>query len=65
MRPQTTPAEPDHDAARARRAWAEAQRAQGRPTIPSTLADERAFNPFMRAATVEILASRRAEKDAF
>jgi hydroxyacylglutathione hydrolase len=58
-------AEPDNDAARARLAWAEAQRAQGRSTIPSTLADERAFNPFMRAATVEILASRRAEKDAF
>jgi hydroxyacylglutathione hydrolase len=34
-------------------------------TIPSTLADERATNPFLRAATVEELARRRAAKDAF
>jgi hydroxyacylglutathione hydrolase len=34
-------------------------------TIPSTLADERATNPFLRAATVEELGRRRAAKDSF
>jgi hydroxyacylglutathione hydrolase len=34
-------------------------------TIPSTLAEERATNPFLRAASVEELARRRAAKDAF
>jgi hydroxyacylglutathione hydrolase len=57
--------EPDNAAARARLAWAEAERAAGRATIPSTLADERAFNPFVRAGSVAELARRRAEKDAF
>jgi hydroxyacylglutathione hydrolase len=42
-----------------------AARAKGQPTIPSTIALERATNPFMRAKTVEELASRRAAKDTF
>ena len=29
-------------------AWAEARRAQGLPTMPSTIAEEHATNPFMR-----------------
>ncbi len=58
-------AEPDNAAVRARLAWAEAEIAAGRPTIPSTLADEREFNPFVRAGSVERLAALRAEKDGF
>ncbi|MCB9727101.1 MAG: hydroxyacylglutathione hydrolase [Deltaproteobacteria bacterium] len=58
-------AEPDNAAARERLAWAEAERAAGRPTLPSTLDDERGFNPFVRAGSVEELARRRAEKDVF
>ncbi len=48
-------------------AYAEAQadRAAGRFTIPSTIGRERATNPFMRAATPERLAEIRAAKDAF
>jgi len=42
-----------------------ATRAKGEPTIPSTIALERATNPFMRARTVEELGARRAAKDAF
>ena len=34
-------------------------------TIPSTLADERETNPFLRAADVDELARRRALKDSF
>jgi hydroxyacylglutathione hydrolase len=34
-------------------------------TIPSTLADERATNPFMRSSGAAELGRRRAQKDSF
>lgn len=40
-------------------------RAEGRPTIPSTIALEKLTNPFMRASSVEALAERRVAKDSF
>jgi hydroxyacylglutathione hydrolase len=40
-------------------------RARGEATVPTTIALERATNPFMRAADVAQLAERRAAKDAF
>ena len=43
----------------------DALRARGEPTVPTTIALERATNPFMRAGSVEELAARRAEKDDF
>ena len=57
--------EPDNAAARAALAEAERLRAEGRPTLPSTIAAECATNPFMRARDVEELAARRAAKDSF
>jgi hydroxyacylglutathione hydrolase len=48
------PANPDLQARAARVAEA---RAAGRPTVPSTLAEERATNPFLRAHLPEIKAS--------
>ncbi len=42
--------EPDNGAVAARREQVDAQRAAGRPTTPSTLADEAATNPFLRCA---------------
>ena len=45
-------------------ALVEAARARGEPTVPTTIALERATNPFMRAASVEQLAERRTAKDA-
>jgi len=57
--------EPDNAALVARMAEVEALRERGEPTLPTTIALERATNPFMRAATVEELAERRAAKDAF
>jgi len=41
-----------------------AMRERGEATVPTTIALERATNPFMRAASVEELAKRRAAKDA-
>ena len=58
-------AEPDNDAIAARMAEVDAARARGEPTVPTTIALERATNPFMRAGSAEELARRRAAKDAF
>ena len=43
----------------------EAARERGEPTVPTTIALERATNPFMRAGSAEELAERRAQKDRF
>ncbi|MFC3579689.1 hydroxyacylglutathione hydrolase [Sphingomonas hylomeconis] len=58
-------AEPDNDAIRARMTEVNAARAAGQPTLPTTIAKELATNPFLRAASAEQLAERRAAKDAF
>jgi hydroxyacylglutathione hydrolase len=58
-------AEPGNAALIARMDDVDAARAQGEPTVPTTIALERATNPFMRARTVAELAERRAAKDSF
>ena len=58
-------AEPDNAALVTRMAQVDARRLRGEATVPTTSALERAPNPFMRAASVEQLAERRAAKDAF
>jgi hydroxyacylglutathione hydrolase len=58
-------AEPDNEALRERMEQVELARAAGAATVPTTIGLELATNPFMRAASVEELAQRRAEKDAF
>ncbi len=58
-------AEPDNGATEARLKAVEAARAVGEATVPTTIGDERATNPFLRARDVAELAHRRAEKDAF
>ena len=40
-------------------------RAAGQPTVPTTIAMERAENPFMRAADVARLTAIRTAKDSF
>jgi hydroxyacylglutathione hydrolase len=57
--------EPDNAAVRERLVQVEAMRARGEPTVPTTIAAERATNPFLRAATVDLFAELRAGKDAF
>jgi hydroxyacylglutathione hydrolase len=56
--------EPDNAALVARMAEVTAMRERDEPTVPTTIKRERATNPFMRAASVEELAARRAAKDA-
>ena len=58
-------AEPDNAALIARMAQVDAARARGEATVPTTIALERATNPFMRARSIEELAERRAAKDSF
>jgi len=70
-------ADPDNPAVIERLAWAQQRRNEGRPTIPSTISDELATNPFMRVAepslakhhgsgtAVEVLAAVRKAKDSF
>ncbi len=71
--------EPDNDALKRRAEAVEAARAEGRATVPSTLAEEKATNPFLRAARrgvkealgmagagdAAVFAEIRARKDAF
>jgi hydroxyacylglutathione hydrolase len=56
--------EPDNADLAARLADVIALRERGVATVPTTIALERATNPFMRAVSVEELAARRAAKDA-
>lgn len=52
--------EPNAAAVAARTAWAAAQRAMGNPTVPSSMADERATNPFLRWDAPAVIAFARA-----
>ena len=58
-------AEPDNAAIAARMRDVDGARARGEATVPTTIALERATNPFMRAGSADELARRRAAKDAF
>lgn len=58
-------AEPDNAAIAARMVEVEALRAAGEATVPTTIAAERATNPFLRAADARMLAKRRTAKDSF
>jgi len=58
-------AEPENDAIARRLREVEAMRERGEATVPTTIALERATNPFMRAQSVEQFAERRASKDVF
>ncbi len=67
--------EPENEAVKQALARAQERRAKAAPdwhdatpdemTVPSTIADELATNPFLRAGSVEELGRRRAAKDAF
>lgn len=56
--------EPDNAALQQRMSDVVAARERGEATVPTSIALERATNPFMRATSVEELAARRAAKDA-
>lgn len=52
--------EPHNDAIARHLTWCQAQRAQGLPTLPSTLALERQINPFLRTRQPTVIAAARA-----
>lgn len=58
-------AEPDNAAVAERLTRVEGLRAAGTITLPTSVADERATNPFVRAADWQEFARLRAEKDSF
>jgi len=58
-------AEPDNAAIAHRMREVDAMRLRGEATVPTTIAMERATNPFMRATSIDQLAERRAAKDSF
>ncbi len=58
-------AEPGNVAIATRLAEVERLRAGGEATVPTTIAAERATNPFLRATDARMLAERRAAKDSF
>jgi len=57
--------EPDNPALRARATEIKRQRAEGRPSVPTTIGEESDTNPFLRAKDVATLARIRAAKDNF
>ncbi len=57
--------EPENPALRSRANEVAVQRAQGRATVPTTIGQELADNPFLRAKDVETLARIRTAKDNF
>jgi len=57
--------EPQNAALRAWAAAAAALRAEGKPTVPTTMGHEAATNPFIRAPDIATLAERRRGKDNF
>jgi len=58
-------AEPDNQAVADRLIEVEGLRAEGRITLPTTVAQERATNPFVRASDWEEFARLRQDKDRF
>jgi hydroxyacylglutathione hydrolase len=58
-------AEPANKDIAARMAEVDAAHARGEATVPTTIALERATNPFMRAHDIAELAARRQAKDVF
>lgn len=56
--------DPDNDALAARLAAVEAARGAGEATVPTSIGEERATNPFLRASTAAELGRIRALKDA-
>jgi len=57
--------EPENEALQARARTVAALRAKGLPTLPVSLGEERATNPFLRAKTPEEFARIRTAKDHF
>ncbi|WP_428261098.1 hydroxyacylglutathione hydrolase [Haliangium sp.] len=55
--------EPDNEAVRARASQVESIRAEGRPSVPGTMAAELATNPFLRVSAAEVIAAAQKHAD--
>lgn len=55
----------DKSAVENHRIWVESLRAQGKPSLPTTLKLERTINPFLQAKTLEEFTALRKAKDVF
>jgi len=51
--------EPNNQALKAKHDWAVKLRAEGKWTVPSTIGDEKRFNPFLRTDSAELVTSLR------
>ena len=73
-----TTVEPNNAAVAEKLVWAKAQTDKGQPTVPSTIAEEHTFNPFMRVRensvqahagkvgdAIATMATIRSRKDVF
>jgi hydroxyacylglutathione hydrolase len=58
-------AEPGNESIAQRLREVEEARSRGDPTVPTTVAEERATNPFVRSGDWQEFARLRAEKDSF
>ncbi len=58
-------ADASNEAVRRKLAWAKQQREVGLPTVPSTIAEELTYNPFLRTSDAAVLAKLRCDKDNF
>lgn len=58
-------ADPGNSAVADRLQWVEAARAQGKITLPTTVCEERATNPFVRSGDWQEFARLREAKDSF
>jgi len=57
--------DPDNEALRKKLALVENQNRTGQPTVPSTMAEEKRLNPFLKAADWQCFADLRQKKDVF
>jgi hydroxyacylglutathione hydrolase len=57
--------DPDDKAIAGRRIEVDRKRAAGEPTLPTTIGEEKATNPFLRAGSAERLGELRTQKDDF
>ena len=57
--------DPSNEAVHHKLQWAKQRRESGLATVPSTIAEELTYNPFLRSDDAAVLAKLRSDKDNF
>ncbi|XP_047995098.1 hydroxyacylglutathione hydrolase, mitochondrial isoform X2 [Leguminivora glycinivorella] len=52
--------EPENEEVKKKIAWSESKRGEGRPTVPSTIGEEKLYNPFMRVTVPAVMRHAKA-----